>query len=153
MTGTSAVHDCRFCDYAAGDLPADAPIVFSNERWVVSVSENAPVPGWVLLWTREHRERLSGLSETEAAEFGTIGAHVSRSIEHCTGAPVVYTVGFMEFHPHFHVLFAARSPEVPPEDRGANFVLRSSRYRNVPDAIETGHRIGAELQRRLDATV
>jgi diadenosine tetraphosphate (Ap4A) HIT family hydrolase len=98
---------CAFCAQEAG--AGTHEVVESTSLFRLGLASSHDVPGWLLLWSRRHSEGPAELTDDEAAELGLQISRVSRALHSVMDAEKVYVVWLGENHPHFHVLFAART--------------------------------------------
>lgn len=117
--------DCLICGL---DEAEEADVVFRDELWAAEVVPAYEVPGWYFLRARRHAERITGLDEREQETFGRRARDLVEAVTRATGAETTYMLMFGENHPHFHVLIAARTAEVPTDRRGGAILgLRAER--------------------------
>ena len=114
-------HDvCLLC---ATEDAEDSSVVFRDELWGAEVVPGYEVPGWVILRTRRHAERITGLSDQELDSFGRRARDLVSAVSEVMAAPSTYLLVFGENYPHFHVLVAPRGDQVP-DDRRAGDILK-----------------------------
>jgi diadenosine tetraphosphate (Ap4A) HIT family hydrolase len=116
----TAAHECLLCSME--DAEPDR-IVARDERWSVEVVPGYEVPGWYILRTRRHAERIASLDDEELATFGVRARDLIGAVTDVTVAPAVYLMLFGESYPHFHVLVASRGDDVP-DDRRTGEILK-----------------------------
>ena len=106
---------------AMEDLPAES-VVFRDDLWAAEIGPGMEVPGWYLLRTRRHAERVTGLSDAEVDVLGRRVRTLVAAVSEATGAPAVSQMVFGETHRHFHVVIAARADDVAADRRSANIL-------------------------------
>lgn len=112
--------------------------IWENDLWHVR-STDAPygVPGWIMLMTKRHVGGPAHFDDREAAAFGPVVRHVSRTLEKVTGALRVYLAAMGESHPHFHGHLVPRTAQMP-KDAKAWGVFDLQRAANAGE-IEVDH--------------
>jgi len=111
---------CLICLQETAD---PALTVFSDDRWAAGVIPGYDVPGWVILRLRRHAEGIGGLGPDELTSFGRRIRDLVGAVREATGAVATYLLSFGEANPHFHVLVAPRTADVP-EDRRTGDILK-----------------------------
>lgn len=112
--------DCLICTTEDAD---EECVVFRDELWAAEIVSGYDVPGWVILRTRRHTERITGLSDEELDTFGSRARDLVAAVSDVMGAPATYLLVFGESYPHFHVLVTPRGEDVPG-DRRAGDILK-----------------------------
>ncbi|WP_394618943.1 hypothetical protein JNUCC0626_07540 [Lentzea sp. JNUCC 0626] len=119
--------ECLLCGMEGID---DASIVFRDELWAAEVVPAYAVPGWFVLRSRRHAERITGLNDDELGSLAHRARDLVGAVTEATGAPATYLLVFGENYPHFHAVITARGEDVPPHRRsGAILQL-------VPDHVD-----------------
>ena len=116
MKHASYEPSCSVCKANAGDVPSPGGVIWEDKLWLV---RHAPPPfplaGWTMFHTQRHVQGPAHFTDEEAAAFGPVLRHVSRTLEKVTGAPRIYVVAFGESTPHMHAHLAPRYADLPPE--------------------------------------
>lgn len=112
MTTYEPAPGCGVC----ATLAAAKDAIYENDLWHVR-SADAPygVPGWTMLMTRRHVGGPAHFDDREAAAFGPVLRHVSRTLEKVSGALRVYLAAMGESHPHFHAHLVPRTAVMPKD--------------------------------------
>ena len=121
---------CLIC--ASEAAPAEA-VIFRDQHWAAEVVAGYEVPGWVILRSRRHAERITALTDDELASLGFRARDLVAAVSTVMDAPATYLMVFGENYPHFHVLVAARGADVPVERRGGD-IMRLRGELADPDA-------------------
>lgn len=129
-TMTDHQTECLLCAMEDGD---EAGSVFRDDRWAAEVVPGYEVPGWVILRTRRHAERITGLNDAELDVFGRRARDLVAAVSQVMGAPATYMLVFGENYAHFHVLVTPRGEDVPA-DRRAGEILKLRTERADPQA-------------------
>lgn len=117
--------DCLLCAQEDAD---ESSVVFRDPLWAAEVVPGYDVPGWYVLRSRRHAERITGLDDDELASYGRRVRDLVAAVTDVTQAPATYQLVFNENYQHFHMLVAARGSDVPPDLRAGNILrLRSDR--------------------------
>ncbi|MFJ9054700.1 hypothetical protein [Streptomyces sp. NPDC102409] len=111
---------CLICGLDDAD---ESAVVFRDELWAAEVAPGYEVPGWFFLRARRHAELITGLDAQELETFGRRARDMVDAVTRATGAEATYMLMFGEAFPHFHVLIAARTADVPA-DRRAGDILK-----------------------------
>lgn len=90
--------------------------IYEDDLWHVR-SADAPygVPGWTMLMSKRHVGGPAHFDDREAASFGPVLRHVSRTLERVSGALRVYLAAMGESHPHFHAHLVPRTATMPKD--------------------------------------
>lgn len=139
----SAQAGCIVC-LTVGD---EQPAVYSDELWHAGILPGLEVPGWITLQTVRHTEQVTGMSAEEAATFGPRLLALSQAIKAVTAAERVYLYAFGDGVPHWHVLLAPRSADLPEESRRGRYFDERERYRDPAQALV----VAAAVRDRLAA--
>ncbi|WNV83008.1 hypothetical protein [Umezawaea sp. Da 62-37] len=127
MTHDLADAECLMCGMESVD---EASIVFRDELWAAEIVPAFAVPGWFVLRSRRHAERITGLNDDELHSLARRARDLVGAVTEVTGAPATYLLVFGENYPHFHAVVTARGEDVPPQHRsGAILQL-------VPDHVD-----------------
>lgn len=143
---------CLMCDMEDTD---ESNIIFRDELWSAEVVPGFEVPGWIVLRTRRHAERITGLNDEELAALGHHARDVVAAVTEVTNAEATYMVAFGEAFPHFHMLITPRGAQVPPERRGGDIMKLKGeesdpvRAREVATAIRAAY--SAAVSARLSS--
>jgi diadenosine tetraphosphate (Ap4A) HIT family hydrolase len=113
------VENCLICQME--DAPGEA-VVFRDDLWSCEVTPGFEVPGWFVLRVRRHALGWHDLNSSELTTFGQHAKDVVDSVAEVFGSPATYLLNFGEAYPHFHVLIAARTNDIPREKRIANIM-------------------------------
>ncbi|WP_410631613.1 hypothetical protein [Amycolatopsis sp. cmx-4-83] len=108
----------------------ESSVVFRDDRWAAEVVPAYAVPGWFILRTRRHAERITGLDDGELDSLARRARDLVAAITEVTGAPATYLLVFGENYPHFHAVVAARGDDVPPDRRSGDIL------KLVPDRVD-----------------
>lgn len=95
-------------------------IVFRDGLWAGEVAEGFDIPGWVMLRTRRHVERITSLNDAELSSFPFRLRDLISAVSEVMDSPVTYFVSFNERNPHFHVLIIPRPRDLKRELRSWN---------------------------------
>jgi diadenosine tetraphosphate (Ap4A) HIT family hydrolase len=88
--------------------PDDA-YVWTDERWRLrSMSEPSPVPGIVLLETREHLDSYADMSDDLLAAVGPLTARIERALLSLGDVARVHVARYGDGSAHFHQWFFPR---------------------------------------------
>ncbi|MFD5830848.1 hypothetical protein [Lentzea sp. NPDC060358] len=135
---------CLMCAMEDED---ESSVVFRDELWAAEVVPGLAVPGWFVLRTRRHAERITALGEDELLTLARRARDLVAAVTAVTGAPATYLLVFGENYPHFHVLVAARGEDVPADRRSGDIlkllpggVVPAEALRLVPAVREAYHR-------------
>jgi diadenosine tetraphosphate (Ap4A) HIT family hydrolase len=122
--------------------------VYSDELWHAAILPGLEVPGWLTLQTRRHTEQVTGMNAEEAATFGPRLVLISEAIKAVTDAERVYLYAFGDGVPHWHVLLAPRSADLPVEARHGHYFDDREQYRDP----EQARVVAAAIRDQLVAT-
>lgn len=114
---------CSFCSVT------DAETVWSNGHWRVVARSWSPIPGGMLLLSKEHVDTLSEMPAERQREFGLIAAALERGIMALGSAARVHVYRWGDGRAHFHVHFVPR-PKGRPQFSWRNLPFLESRYPN-----------------------
>jgi len=97
-------------------LAAANDAIYEDDLWHVR-SADAPygVPGWTMLMSKRHVAGPAHFDDREAASFGPVLRHVSKTLERVSGALRVYLAAMGESHPHFHAHLVPRTATMPKD--------------------------------------
>lgn len=115
-------NDIRECKICSMEGAGPESTIFRDTYWAAGIGPGMDVPGWIVLRTVRHAELITGLDDAEAETLGGHARHLAAAIAEATGAPLVYQMAFGENHPHYHVLFTARTAETPADRRSGNIL-------------------------------
>ena len=116
---------CLLCTMEDAD---ETSVVFRDPLWAAEIVPGYDVPGWLILRSRRHAERITGLDDEELSSYGRRARDLVAAVTEVTGAPATYLLVFGENYPHFHALIAPRGNDVPPDRRAGNILqLRADR--------------------------
>lgn len=125
MSDASTSPPCKICSQ---EQAPPQSIVFRDDLWAGEIVPGFDVPGWFVLRTRRHAERLIGLHDAELDTMARRARDLTAAVTEVTGAPATYLLVFGENFPHFHAMIAARGDDVPPERRSGEILkLRRDR--------------------------
>ncbi|CCU79031.1 HIT domain protein [Blumeria hordei DH14] len=164
------MQDCPFCYIEAHFPPAlegsikshsnttglPAFVVLSTPLCLAFLDIRPLSPGHLLLTTRQHREKVSDLTEEESSELGVWLSRLSRVLATVTniwdwniiqnnGAAAAQVVR----HVHFHII---PRPELTPESRNKSFTMFGKGYRsdlNHNEAMKLTESLKDELDREM----
>ena len=136
--------DCHFCQVDRDASPET--IVYRDDLWTAGLV--APVPGWVMLWTRRHVEGGWALAPDEAAGFGPLYVELAHAVREVCAAERVYLMYTGENAIHFHCLVSAHAADALPEHRGPGVVQKGAELADREEAI----RIIGLVRAALDAS-
>jgi diadenosine tetraphosphate (Ap4A) HIT family hydrolase len=134
------------CEFAAS--PPQDGWVYEDDFWVSGILEGLEVPGWLVLGLRRHVIEIEQLTDEELASLGVVVGELSRAIRIASDAERIYMLVYGENAPHFHVLLAARTQEIPAEHRHAAFWEHRGEYVNPRAAESVSERVRASMSRR-----
>ena len=124
--------ECLMCRMEDID---ESSIVFRDELWAAEVVPAFAVPGWYILRSRRHAERITGLDDDELSSFAKRARDLVAAVTETTGAPATYLMVFGENYPHFHVVVTARGEDVPADRRSGDIL------KLVPDHVDPGEAV------------
>lgn len=124
---------CQLCDFENLD---DDRIVFRDDLWAAEIGPELEVPGWFVLRTRRHAERLTGLEADELDTFAWRARNLVAATEQVTDVPMTYMLLFGDNNPHFHVLVIARGDDIPEDRRGGKILTLSKELHDPLRAVE-----------------
>lgn len=127
MTAALPMSECLMCRM---DDIAESSIVFRDELWAAEVVPAFAVPGWFILRTRRHAERITGLNDDELHSLARRARDLVAAVTDATGAPATYLLVFGENYSHFHMVVTARGEDVPPHRRSGDIL------KLVPDHVD-----------------
>ncbi|MCB8913908.1 hypothetical protein KUG88_27770 [Rhodococcus rhodochrous] len=119
MSDNAPRPDCLMC---VQEESGQDSIVFRDELWAGEIVSGMEVPGWFVLRTRRHAERILGLDDPELVTLGRRARDLTAAVTDVTGAPATYLMVFGENHKHFHALIAARGDDIPADRRSGNIL-------------------------------
>ena len=134
--------DCAFCAQEAG--AGTHEVVESTPLFRLGLAPSHDVPGWLLLWSRRHSEGPAALTDDEAAELGRQIKRVSRALCSAMETEKVYVAWLGENHPHFHVLFAARTAAMRRQ-RGPRLLDNFESFRDAAAASVVAAAVRVQL--------
>jgi diadenosine tetraphosphate (Ap4A) HIT family hydrolase len=108
------VIDCLACDINAGRRPVPGGVIAETPSWRASHCLGPFGVGAVVVATKEHREALWELTDSESRELCPFLQNVSRAIVDGLGAARVYLCMWVDEPPH-HVHFVVY-PRWPDEE-------------------------------------
>lgn len=126
-----------------GILPRGKAVLTLGSFVVHPRTEDAAVPGWMILAPTRHVEQWDELSHGEVAEIGGLISKVAAALRKETTAEKIYVNVFAEVLAHLHVHVIARTADVPPEMRGPRIFQSTGADPAAADAI--GERVLAAL--------
>ena len=151
MTPADEAAECSICAMVANE-PA-AGWTYADESWVAGVLPGLEVPGWIVLALRRHTVEAAPLSEWEASSLGVAISRLSAALVEVTDAERIYLQAYGEREPHWHLLLAARGPEVVPEHRHVAFFTHREQYVDVEEAERNVDRLRRAMSHdRSEAT-
>ncbi|TVY25777.1 putative HIT-like protein, partial [Lachnellula hyalina] len=150
--------DCPFCNIATHYPPSSTPssnaelvspsafVVLSTPLCMAFLDIMPLAPGHILVTTRKHYQKLSDVSEEEAAELGVWVRRISRVLMKITGVEdwnVVQNNGAAAAqvvpHVHFHII---PRPALTPELRNRSFTMFGRGQRSELDDDEAADMAG-----------
>ncbi|TVY18819.1 Hit family protein 1 [Lachnellula arida] len=150
--------DCPFCNIATHYPPSSPPssnaelvspsafVVLSTPLCMAFLDIMPLAPGHLLVTTRKHHQKLSDVSEEEAAELGVWVRRISRVLMKITGVEdwnVVQNNGAAAAqvvpHVHFHII---PRPALTPELRNRSFTMFGRGQRSELDDDEAAEMAG-----------
>ena len=137
------------CLICAGEQASPDAVVFRDEHWAGEVVPGYEVPGWVILRTRRHAERITALNDDELTSFGPRARDLVAAVSEVMDAPTTYLMVFGENYPHFHVLVAPRGADVPIGRRGGDIL----RLRDEFADLGAAHAVVPMVRAAYDARV
>jgi diadenosine tetraphosphate (Ap4A) HIT family hydrolase len=116
MKHASYVSECSVCKANAGDTVSPGGVIWESKLWLVRHTPPPfPLAGWTMLNAQRHVQGPAHFTDEEAASYGPVLRHVTRTLEKVTGAPRVYVVAYGESTPHMHTHLAPRYADLPKE--------------------------------------
>jgi diadenosine tetraphosphate (Ap4A) HIT family hydrolase len=112
-TAWSSLLDGSGCPICVRGRPLD--IIGTTDSSWLTMSENAPMPGYVCLVSRIHAVELHDLSESQGAAFMRDARQVSQALSTATGAVKLNYEIHGNTIPHLHMHFFPRHPGDPFE--------------------------------------
>ncbi|MCX7514413.1 HIT family protein [Frateuria hangzhouensis] len=112
-TAWSSLLDGSACPICVRGHPLDI-LETMGSAWL-TMSEDAPMPGYVCLVSRVHAVELHDLSEAQAAAFMSDARQVARALSVATGAVKLNYEIHGNTLPHLHMHFFPRYPGDPFE--------------------------------------
>jgi diadenosine tetraphosphate (Ap4A) HIT family hydrolase len=116
MKHDSYQESCSVCRTNAEGVPGHEGVIWEDDLWFV---RHAPSPsglaGWTMLNAQRHVQGPAHFNDEEAAAFGPVLRHLTRTLEQVTGAPRIYVVAFGESNPHMHSHLIPRYSDLPSE--------------------------------------
>ncbi|MGI8679621.1 MAG: hypothetical protein ACR2LX_13245 [Jatrophihabitans sp.] len=146
--------ECLLCAMEDAD---QASSIFRDDLWAAEVVPGYEVPGWVILRTRRHAERITGLSSEELTSVGSRARDLVVAVSQVMEAPATYLLVFGENYAHFHVLVTPRGADVPTDRRAGDILkLRSERAdlvaaKQLVPALQDAY-VQADQRPTVDAT-
>ncbi|KAH7403615.1 HIT-like domain-containing protein [Cadophora sp. MPI-SDFR-AT-0126] len=161
--------DCPFCSIAAHWPPSDNPsgdhdlispsaFVVLSAPLVVAFLDIMPLsPGHILITTRQHREKISDVTDAEARELGSCVSLLSRALANATGVwdwNIVQNNGAAasQVVPHVHYHLIPR-PQLNGEERNRSFTMFGKGMRSEIDDEEASRlagRVRVEVKRERE---
>jgi len=126
----------------------DENAIWSNSHWRASSRSWSPIPGGVLLVSKEHVDALSDMPRARQQEFGVIAAAVEVAIMELGGAARVHLYRWGDGRAHFHVHFIPR-PLGRPQFGVRNLPFLEYRFAGPgpQELARAGQAIGSALGR------
>ncbi len=128
---------CGVCKQNAGEVEIQGGVIWESNLWYVRhIAPPAPLVGWTMFHTQRHVQGPAHFNDAEAASFGPVLRHVTRTIEQVSGALRVYVVAFGESTPHMHSHLIPRYEKMPKDlvAFGVADILRGVPKGEVPAA-------------------
>ncbi len=104
---------CHYCQ------TTDSDALWANTHWRALPRPWSPLPGGVLLVSKDHVDTLAELPRDRQAEFGPIAAAIETAIMSLGAAARVHMYRWGDGRAHFHVHFIGR-PVGRPQFAGRN---------------------------------
>ncbi|MDA1257084.1 MAG: diadenosine tetraphosphate hydrolase [Chloroflexi bacterium] len=139
MKHDSYQESCSVCRGNAGDGSGLGDVIWEDKLWLV---RHAPSPsalaGWTMFNAQRHVQGPAHFNDEEAAAFGPVLRHITRTLEQVTGALRIYVVAFGESTPHMHSHLIPRYSDLPAEHTafGVADLMRAVSSGNLPGAPE-----------------
>lgn len=149
MPDKTAHTECLMCVTEDAD---ETSIVFRDELWAAEIVTGMEVPGWFVLRTRRHAERITGLDDAELDTLGRRARDLTAAVTEVTGAPATYLMVFGENHRHFHALITARGDDVPPDRRSGNILKLVTERADPAAAVQLVPAVREAYARSASAT-
>lgn len=147
MTDNPDTDACLICEMEDAD---ESAVVFRDELWAGEIVPGYDVPGWFVLRSRRHAERLTGLTGSELDSLGRHARDLVAAVTEVTGAPATYFLVFGENYPHFHALITPRGDDVPTDRRTGDILKLRAQHadsaaaaRLVPAVRDAYRRVAA----------
>jgi len=147
MTEHTPTADCRLCAREDEGYEPPGGWVWRDKYWSVGILEGLEVPGWLLVQSRPHVERLWDVDDGGPASLGPVLAATSEAVHQELGAERVYLISFNEGMTHWHMVIQARPDGVTEEAKGPNLLRRASDFIDT----EAAARVAAAVRERLSA--
>ncbi|KAG9232065.1 HIT-like domain-containing protein [Amylocarpus encephaloides] len=160
---------CPFCSIASHHPPSASPspdhelttpssfVVLSTPQCMAFLDIMPLAPGHLLVTTRRHHEKISDVSEEEAAELGGWLRRLSRVLARVTGVwdwNIVQNNGAAAAqvvpHVHFHLI---PRPGITPELRNRSFTMFGRGQRSELDddeAVELAGKLRNVIKREIE---
>jgi hypothetical protein len=119
---------------------------YQNESFVAGTLPGLEIPGWVVLALRRHAVGPAPMTPQECVDLGVAIGFLLTAVASTTDAERVYLQAYGEQESHWHLLFSARGPEIPPEHRHVQFFLHRQEYIDPAAALETLDRVRESLR-------
>ena len=127
----------------------DEDAIWQDDRWLLTLFENSPFLGVVLLQPRAHIQSIADLPPDLAGEFGPMLGRVQRAIESLGGIGRVHVNYWGDGGAHLHVWFYPR-PYGQLQLRGTFFPIWGFTLPNRP--VEETREAGRRIAAAMDAT-
>ena len=101
-------NECDICNGNADSI-FKRKVIWSNERWRLSLSSYQAVKGFSYLEPVEHIESIDKLDEELSREFGLLLAKFTRVLKEVLRVKLVYIYIFGDHIPHLHAHLAPHS--------------------------------------------
>jgi hypothetical protein len=136
------VSDC-WCAEPGARTAVDDRLVWANERWLLTLSEDTGLPVMLVLSPLEHHD-LPSLPRDLAAEMGQLVVAVSDAVEHVPSVGRVQLAKWGDGGAHLHLVFLGR-PARMLQFRGSPLIDWEENLPRVPvDVLRANARVVAE---------
>jgi diadenosine tetraphosphate (Ap4A) HIT family hydrolase len=159
MSAMERFPDCLLCQGAHGDPDLHRAEVWSDDRWRLTTSLAAEIPGFSYLEPRRHISDITELDGEEATSLGPVLALATSALKGATGCDLVYLYVFGGGIPHLHIHLAPHLPNDALNDQIIRGAVRSERLPSGAELVtslefpplpeETLRAIAQEIRERL----
>ncbi len=97
--------NCTLCKINEMEIIPPDGIIYENDNVVICHNLEHNIPGYLLLFPKQHRENIHDLTNEEATAIITMQQQCSRILSQLAGVERVYicSLGEVTRHVHFHI--------------------------------------------------